>query len=135
MLSRQKLRMIRALGGRLQLYRERMNRLSRGLRSPEMLMILPRRDSVKRLAGRMDIALERRTVASRGRLQLLTRALNGLNPDGVLSRGYAWVESDGKIITDVQGVKPGQDVTITLSGGVLDARVSRVRQGEMRSGS
>ena len=80
---------------------------------------------------RMNLALERRTVSARGRLQLLMRALNGLNPDGVLSRGYALVKSDGKIITDAQGVKPGQDVTITLWKGALDAVVSRVRQREV----
>ncbi len=134
-LSRQKRRMVRALGGRLTLYHERLIRLSRAFRSPEAVMIHPRREGIKRLEGRMDIALERRTISARGRLQLLERALTGLNPEGVLSRGYALVESDGKIITDVRGVKPGQDVTITLSGGALDAKVLGVRQGEIRHGT
>jgi len=134
-LSRQKRRMVRALGGRLTLYRERLIRLSRAFRSPEAVMIHPRREGIKRLQGRMDITLERRTISARGRLQLLERALTGLNPEGVLSRGYALVESDGKIITDVRGIAPGQDVTITLSGGALDAKVLSVRQGEIRHGS
>ena len=123
-------RLARALGNRLVLNREKLARLSRGLRSPEALLIRPRRDALERLEMRMNLALERRTVSARGRLQLLMRALNGLNPDGVLSRGYALVKSDGKIITDAQGIKPGQDVTITLWKGALDAVVSRVRQRE-----
>ena len=123
-------RLARALGNRLVLNREKLARLSRGLRAPEALLIRPRRDALERLEMRMNLALERRTVSARGRLQLLMRALNGLNPDGVLSRGYALVKSDGKIITDAQGVKPGQDVTITLWKGALDAVVSRVRQRE-----
>ena len=124
-------RLARALGNRLVLNREKLARLSRGLRAPETLLIRPRRDALERLEMRMNLALERRTVSARGRLQLLMRALNGLNPDGVLSRGYALVKSDGKIITDAQGVKPGQDVTITLWKGALDAVVSRVRQREV----
>ena len=124
-------RLARALGNRLVLNREKLARLSRGLRAPEALLIRPRRDALERLEMRMNLALERRTVSARGRLQLLMRALNGLNPDGVLSRGYALVKSDGKIITDAQGVKPGQDVTITLWKGALDAVVSRVRQREV----
>jgi len=123
-------RLARALSGRLTLGREKLTRLGRGLRSPEALLIRPRRDALERLRARMDIALERRTVSARGRLQVLTRALHGLNPDGVLSRGYALVRSEGKILTGVQGVVPGQDVTITLCGGALDAVVSRVRQRE-----
>ena len=124
-------RLARALGNRLVLNREKLARLSRGLRAPGALLIRPRRDALERLEMRMNLALERRTVSARGRLQLLMRALNGLNPDGVLSRGYALVKSDGKIITDAQGVKPGQDVTITLWKGALDAVVSRVRQREV----
>ena len=124
-------RLARALGNRLVLNREKLARLSRGLRSPEALLIRPKRDALERLEMRMNLALERRTVSARGRLQLLMRALNGLNPDGVLSRGYALIKSDGKIINDAQGVKPGQDVTITLWKGALDAVVSRVRQREV----
>ena len=124
-------RLARALGNRLVLNRERLARLGRGLRSPEALLIRPRRDALMRLRARMDLALERRTVSARGRLQLLMRALQGLNPDGVLSRGYALVKSDGKIITDASGVKPGQDVTITLWKGALDAVVSRVSRREV----
>ena len=134
-LSRQKRRMIRALDGRLALNREKLTRLSRAFRTPAALLIGPRREAIRRLEGRMDIAMERRTVAARRKLELLDRALTGLNPDGVLSRGYALLESDGKIITDVRSVKPGQDITITLSGGALDAKVTGVRQREIRHGS
>jgi exodeoxyribonuclease VII large subunit len=134
-ISRQKLRMIRALGGRLTLHREKLKRLVLAFRSPEAVLIRPRREALKGLQIRMDVALERRSGAARNKLQLLSRALDGLNPDGVLSRGYALVESGGKILTSVQGVAPGQQVTITLTGGALDAVVSHVRQGETSYGT
>ncbi len=45
------------------------------------------------------------------------------------------VESGGKRITGVRGVVPGQDVTITLAGGRLDASVTGVREGEVNHGT
>ena len=134
-LDRQALRMRRALTGRLLLNRERLARLDKAFRAPEAILIAPRRDALLRLRARADIALERKTVVARGRLALLARALSGLNPEGVLSRGYALVESGGKFITNVRGVAPGQDVTITLAGGALDASVTAVREGEMHHGT
>jgi exonuclease VII large subunit len=79
--------------------------------------------------------VERRTAAARSGLALFGRALSGLNPEGVLARGYALVESGGKRITGVRGVVPGQDVTITLAGGRLDASVTGVREGEVNHGT
>jgi exodeoxyribonuclease VII large subunit len=134
-LSRQKLRMDRALGGRLTLQRERLKRLELAFRWPEAILIRPRREALKGLEARMAVVLERRTGAAGNRLQVLSRALSGLNPEGVLSRGYALVESNGKILTSVQGVEPGREVAITLSGGALDAVVSRVRRGETNHGT
>ncbi len=129
-LDRQRLRMARALSGRLNLYEERLNRLSRAFRSPEALITAPRRTALERLQRAMDIALERRTVAGRNRLHTLSRVLAGLNPEGVLARGYALVESEGRIVTEAGDLAPGQDITITLSSGSLDAKVVAARRGE-----
>ena len=134
-LTRQEGRMRRALHGRLMLNRERLTRLSRAFRSPEALLIAPKKDALLRLYARMDLALERKSVASRGRLQVLERALSGLNPNGVLSRGYAFLESGGKLVTSVRGVVPGQGIMITLADGALDAGVTAVREGGMRHGT
>jgi exodeoxyribonuclease VII large subunit len=134
-LARQALRMRRALMGRLLLNRERLARLEKTFRAPGPLFIAPRREALSRLRARADRAVERRTAAARSGLALFGRALSGLNPEGVLARGYALVESGGKRITGVRGVVPGQDVTITLAGGRLDASVTGVREGEVNHGT
>lgn len=133
-LTRQGSRMRRALSGRLTLNRERLTRLSKAFRSPELLLIAPRKDALMRLRARMDLALERKTVVARGRLGMLERALTGLNPNGVLSRGYAFLESGGRLVTSVRGVVPGQGIVITLADGALDASVTSVRERGMRHG-
>ena len=46
------------------------------------------------------------------------------------SPGYALVESEGRIVTEVGDMAPGQDITITLSSGALDAKVVAARRGE-----
>jgi len=129
-LMKQRQRMARALYGRLTLYGERLNRLYRAFRSPEALITAPRRTALERLHRALDIALERRTVAGRNRLHTLSRVLEGLNPKGVLARGYALVESEGRLVTEAGDVAPGQDINITLSRGSLDAKVVAARRGE-----
>ncbi len=96
-LLRQKGRMDRALTGQIRLNRERLGRMKRAFRSPGALLVAPRRDALSRLEERMGAALARKTDAARARLALLDRALTGLNPGGVLSRGYALVEAGGRI--------------------------------------
>ena len=134
-LTRQGNRMRRALQERMTLNRERLHRLMKAFRSPEAILITPKRDARARLLARMDLALERKTVSARGRLQVLDRALSGLNPSGVLSRGYAFLESGGRLVTSVRGVVPGQGITITLADGALDAGVVAIREGGMRHGN
>jgi len=134
-LERQKRRLDRALGGRLRLLGERLLRLKRPFRSPEALLIAPRRDALSRLGGRMDAAFTRRAAFARSRLELLARALSGLNPGGVLSRGYALVEANGRIETDARHLSPGQDITILMRDGAAEARVRRIRAGESRHGT
>lgn len=49
--------------------------------------------------------------------------LDGLNPLNVLSRGYAIAEKDEKIITSAKQLKVGEDFTVVLVDGKINARV------------
>lgn len=54
--------------------------------------------------------------------------LDALNPLGVIARGYAAVQKGGKIITSVCDADTGDDITVRLSDGVIDATVKAKRQ-------
>lgn len=59
----------------------------------------------------------------------LTGKLNALSPLGVISRGYALAERDGKVLTGVGDVATGALISVRLSDGVLQAKVTDVKEG------
>lgn len=59
---------------------------------------------------------ENKLIAAKGKL-------DGLNPFNVLNRGYAIAEKDEKIITSSKQLKDGNDFTVILSDGKINAKV------------
>lgn len=59
---------------------------------------------------------ENKLIAAKGKL-------DGLNPLNVLNRGYAIAEKDEKIITSSKQLKNGDDFTVFLSDGKINAKV------------
>lgn len=59
---------------------------------------------------------ENKLIAAKGKL-------DGLNPLNVLNRGYAIAEKDEKIITSPKQLKNGDDFTVILSDGKINAKV------------
>ena len=59
---------------------------------------------------------ENKLIAAKGKL-------DGLNPLNVLNRGYAIAEKDEKIITSSNQLKNGDDFTVILSDGKINAKV------------
>lgn len=59
---------------------------------------------------------ENKLIAAKGKL-------DGLNPFNVLNRGYAIAEKDEKIITSSKQLKDGDDFTVILSDGKINAKV------------
>lgn len=59
---------------------------------------------------------ENKLIAAKGKL-------DGLNPLNVLNRGYAIAEKDEKIITSSKQLKDGDDFTVILSDGKINAKV------------
>ena len=59
---------------------------------------------------------ENKLIAAKGKL-------DGLNPLNVLNRGYAIAEKDEKIITSSKQLKNGDDFTVILSDGKINATV------------
>lgn len=59
---------------------------------------------------------ENKLISAKGKL-------DGLNPLNVLNRGYAIAEKDEKIITSSKQLKDGDDFTVILSDGKINAKV------------
>lgn len=84
-------------------------------------------ERTEELARRLQASVKTRLVFERQGLQSLTGRLNALNPLGILERGYAVVFGPaGKVLRDVQGIVPGDEITSRLLKGSFIAKVTRV---------
>lgn len=100
-----------------------------GLASPVERLIVPRREMLSALDGRLQKAMP--AVMERARVQLshAETALRAMNPEAVLNRGYAVLRRGNQVVTGVAGVSVGDEVSIQLSDGSLDARVLAIQSG------
>ena len=62
-----------------------------------------------------------RLVHYKGAVDLLSRTIANLNPERLLARGYAIVRCGGKIVKDATRLKKGDQITVRLSKGSVDA--------------
>ncbi|MEA5051329.1 MAG: exodeoxyribonuclease VII large subunit [Oscillospiraceae bacterium] len=63
------------------------------------------------------------------RLAHTQEMLDSLNPARVLSRGYAGVYKDGRAVSDIAQLSPGDDIRLALGGGTADCTVCSVKEG------
>lgn len=116
-----------AIERRLTLERAHLARLnaSAALNMPSRLLIERRETALERLTGRMTRAAQAMPQTKRARLDGLMRALNAVNPNAVLERGYAVVRQNGQAVTDASALDVGDLIDVTLKNGTLGARVTR----------
>ena len=116
-----------AIERRLTLERAHLARLnaSAALNMPSRLLIERRETALERLTGRMTRAAQAMPQTKQARLDGLMRALNAVNPNAVLERGYAVVRQNGQAVTDASALDVGDLIDVTLKNGTLGARVTR----------
>jgi exodeoxyribonuclease VII large subunit len=83
---------------------------------------------VERAGLRLEAALSNRLTAQKSRMERAAQALQLLNPQQVLDRGYSVVfDAAGQALTDATNVAPGADLRIQLRHGELGARVTQTK--------
>jgi exodeoxyribonuclease VII large subunit len=124
-LLRMNARLHRAVTATVPLQRSRLARVNQRLalqlqRAPASAV------RVERVGLRLEAALSNRLAVQKSRIERAAQALQLLNPQQVLDRGYAVVfDAAGRAVTDAACVAPGVDVRIQLRHGELGARVMR----------
>ncbi len=89
-------------------------------------MIAPKKDEVLFAFEKAREYAGRILTNGRHRLAVNSEKLVAMNPLTVLSRGYAIVEKNGKVIIDGKAVKVGDEILVRLSKGRISAVVSDV---------
>lgn len=85
-------------------------------------------DRLVRSTTALDRACRRAIATAETRLSFLRARLEAAGPRSILDRGYALVvDRDGELVRDAAALGPGDQVTVELGRGELDATVDRTR--------
>jgi exodeoxyribonuclease VII large subunit len=77
----------------------------------------------------LGVGIDRVLVAKRRRLEAAALQLNERSPFQLLERGYAIAyDSSGKVLRSPEQVAPGEDISLRLARGELQATVRRTRR-------
>ncbi len=102
---------------RLENQQRRMSASSPKLKAEQLeKQLSAKSEKLTRLMNAYISDKENKLIAAKGKL-------DGLNPLNVLNRGYAIAEKDEKIITSSKQLKDGDDFTVILSDGKINAKV------------
>ena len=123
-------RMAGAVSARLEEERARLNRLSESrVMTDPMAPIRDKRVLLDWQQSRLLSQMQGLTHAQRNRLSALAAALDAMSPLKVLARGYSLTQDEeGKLLTSVEQVQPGQGIQVRLSDGSLDCTVMKKRK-------
>lgn len=100
--------------------------LARRLLSP-MQQIEQQKSRLAQIAYRLNASINRQLQTRQHNLIRLSQNLQHLNPQAVLTRGYAFVQNkSGEIISSSQQLQRGDEVTLTFGAGSADATINRI---------
>lgn len=103
---------------------QQLDYLARRLISPQQ-SLRRQQDTLLQLKSRLALAMTTTIKVNQQRIQLLRSNLQHLNPQGVLARGYALVQTkQGQVVTQAQSVKAGQLLDISLANGKVEVVVN-----------
>ena len=117
---------------RMRNYHEQLHRLvaSKSFQTPQTRVAMETM-RLDRYTEQLSVAMKRKTEAEAHRLSKLSGQLHTLSPLQVLSRGYAIIQDKNQqTIKSTAQVCTGQQITVTLSDGVLDCTVDEVKCNE-----
>jgi exodeoxyribonuclease VII large subunit len=101
--------------------------MSRRLISPTQ-QIEQQKSQLAQIAIRLNTLMNQQLNNNKQNLVRLGQNLTHLNPEAVLTRGYAFVQNKlGEIINTSQQIHQGDEVTITFGVGSADATVNKIK--------
>lgn len=119
------LQLKRLMAQKLREQRQRLEQLSVRLRYAHPRQKLnDRRQYASDLETRLRGQMERRLETCRHKLAIYIEIMNGLSPLKKLNQGYSYVaDRTGGAVRSISQVKPGDELLIYVSDGIVDAQV------------
>lgn len=105
----------------------RVERLAGALRQAAGELLIRQRLRTEHLAAQLPQAVRRLLENETARLANAGELVAGRAPERILRLGFAVVRCDGKTVTSVSALNPGDDVRIELADGTADATIQTIR--------
>ena len=123
-------RMELLLVNKIKVYREFLSGVSKKRVMPSPLNIIEdKRMAVVSLTQRLDSAGEIQFSKKKSEFAQLSAKLDMLNPLGVLLRGYAVADVEGKgVVNSVKNINKNDVLTVRLSDGSVKATVNEINE-------
>ena len=111
----------------LQQREQLLDYLARRLVSPTQQVALQTRQ-LEQLRYRLGLNIQQQLQRQQRNLRQLAQNLHHLNPQAVLSRGYAFAQNkQGEIISNSLQIKAGDDISLTFDVGSAEATITQTR--------
>ena len=78
------------------------------------------------LYDRIKRAMDNEIISVKDKLELYTVKINSLSPTAKLVNGFGYIESNNSAVNSVDDIKTGDDISIRIKDGIIDAKVSSV---------
>ena len=117
---------------KLRTHRSQLSALaaSRTLQGPDRY-ISQHRERVAFFNSRLIGAQKQLLATQKQRYISLISKLDAMSPLKVLARGYSVVKTtDGKLIRSIKQVRQGEEISINLNDGILDAKIANIKEGK-----
>ena len=125
-------RSLSSISGKITSYRRSLKYLAESaVLSDGSYLVNDKRMELLHLSEKLDLVLEKKFEATKGRFGTLLSKLETLSPVSVLSRGYGFViDGDGRTVKTVDKVSVGQELEVRIFDGKLDVTVNGVSREE-----
>ncbi len=90
------------------------------------VQLLRNRERLSLLSEKLTAAVFRLEEKREQKLKLLSGKLDGLSPLRKLKGGFGYISSNGKAVSDVKALKPGDEIKIRMESGEVKAEVNEV---------
>ena len=125
-LSQLKLQLNRNMQHQLNQRAQALDYISRRLISPTQ-QVEQQKTQLYQIKQRFDVAINQQLKIRQQNLLRLSQNLSHLNPQAVLSRGYAFVQNKlGSIVTSSQQIQTGDEVLMTFNTGSAEATINKI---------
>ncbi len=74
---------------------------------------------------RISVAIQTKMQREAHRLDLMEQQVKSASPEHLLRKGYSITLKDGKAVTDVSALKPGDEVTTRVANGIFTSKVTK----------